>query len=68
MNPMQIAAVLDVTLATDEPCFMCAWIEEDLRLHGKLTGHPLDSMNAGIFPVAGKQRHLELERMSLENR
>lgn len=68
MNPMQIAAVLDVTLSTDDPCFMCSWIEEDLRLHGKLTGWPLDSNDKGQFPASGKEKHLELERMSIDNR
>ena len=65
---MQIAAILDVTLATDDPCFACSRIEEDLRLHGKLTGWPYDYNGKEEFPAAGKKRHLELEQMSIDKR
>lgn len=65
MNPMQVRAIIDQTKAT---CFMCSWVDEDLRLHGKLTDYPLDSNDKGQFPVAGKLRHLELEQASIVNR
>lgn len=65
MNPMQIRAITDQTKAT---CFACSWIDEDLRIHGKLTDWPLDSNDKGQFPASGKKRHLELEQMSIDNR
>ncbi len=51
-----------------EKCFLCGWILEDLAKNGKLTGHPLDAMGAGIFPVDGKRGHLALEAMSVDSR
>ncbi len=49
-------------------CFLCAMIHEDIRLHGKLTGHPYDLYGSGNFPISGKTKHLELERVSIGNR
>lgn len=68
MNPMQMAAILNVTLAAKDPCFMCSWIQEDIRLNGKLTDWPYDLNNNGQFPASGKKKHLDLERMSIDNR
>lgn len=39
----------------------CKWILEDLELHGKLTGWPLDSMSSPVFPIAGKILHIAAE-------
>lgn len=65
MNPMQAYAIVDRTM---EKCFLCRLIEEDLRLHGKLTDHPKDYNGSGGFPVDGKMNHLKLEQASLDNR
>ncbi len=65
MNEMAIRALVSRTEST---CFLCKWIREDLDANGKLTGYPLDAMGGGTFAADGKRRHLELERMSLENR
>jgi hypothetical protein len=65
MNTMQAYAIVDRRTSI---CFLCKWIEEDLRNNGKLTGYPLDSMGGAVFPAAGKERHLELEKASMENR
>ena len=58
-------------LAAAEPaastCFMCRWIQEDIRKNGKMTGYPLDFTGAGTFPVEGKVNHLVLEKNSREN-
>lgn len=65
MNQMEIRAIAEQNM---KKCFMCRWILTDLVENGKLTGYPFDSMGSGIFPVKGKERHLELEKMSMENR
>ena len=39
----------------------CKWILEDLKLHGKLTGWPLDSFGKPEYPVDAKLRHIALE-------
>ena len=46
-------------------CFLCKWILEDLTVSPKLTGYPLDSNGAAIFPRAGKIDHLKLEGLYL---
>jgi len=62
---MQIRTIAEQTVGS---CFMCKWILEDLRLHGKLTDWPPDSNDKGQFPINGKLRHLELEEASIVNR
>lgn len=42
-------------------CFVCKLIVEDLDLHGKLTGYPLDAMGSPTFLRSGKIDHLRLE-------
>lgn len=49
-------------------CFMCRWILEDINLHGKLNGGPKDHSGASQFPVYGQERHLAIERATLDNR
>lgn len=65
-TPAQIRAVIDQV--DKSTCFLCKWIAEDLKLHGKLTGWPRDYNDKDEFPVTGKIRHLELEKASLDNR
>lgn len=47
-------------------CFLCRRIAEDLRLHGRLTGWPLDFNDHGEFPVEGKLGHLRAEGIGAE--
>lgn len=61
------AGTMAYLLGRAEKCFLCWWIHEDFRMHGKLTGWPNDSMGAGTFPIQGKVRHLELEGILLTN-
>jgi hypothetical protein len=43
-------------------CQLCTYILEDLELHGRLTGYPLELQGGARFPVESKLTHLELER------
>ena len=47
--------------AKKDGCFLCKWIEQDLKTNGKLTGWPLDSFNKPEFPVDAKLVHVLLE-------
>jgi hypothetical protein len=61
---------LDRVIAELEPraagCFMCRWIQEDLAINGKLTGHPARSEEQIVFPVGGKLAHLKLEKIQCD--
>ena len=48
-------------------CFLCRLFVEDFEKNGKLTDHPYDANGKGLFPVAGKTRHLQLELISLDS-
>lgn len=58
---MDVEKVIRLTLERSEKCFLCHLIYQDLKLHGKLTGHPLAWSGEATFPVSGKTKHLELE-------
>jgi len=42
-------------------CFLCRYIEDDLKRHGKFTGWPIDYVGHELFPVEGKLKHLKVE-------
>ena len=48
-------------------CFLCAWIEQDLEKHSKLTDWPYDHMGRGIFSKSGKESHLKLEGLVVKS-
>ena len=48
-------------------CFCCRLIVEDLESNDRLTGHPVDALGAGTYPVDGKILHLAVE-FSVEQR
>jgi hypothetical protein len=43
-------------------CFLCKWITDDFRRHGKLTGWPTSDTTGDQFPVSGKIAHIKLEK------
>lgn len=49
-------------------CFLCGWILKDLDDHGKLTGWPYDYNEKSNFPPESKLLHLQVERISIDNR
>lgn len=66
----RLVSELDKKVATDFAaiilknqwkCFLCRWIAEDIKLHKKLTGWPLDYLGNGIFPKEGKEKHIDVE-------
>ncbi len=44
-------------------CFLCRWIVEDWEQNKKMTGYPLDYGGAPEFPVSGKLKHMQLEKI-----
>lgn len=64
---MDMELAKNISARRAEACFLCKWIQEDLRINGKLTDYPYDYNDHGDFPVYGKIRHLELEQASLDN-
>lgn len=49
-----------------DSCFLCAWILKDFMKNGKLTNSPLDYSGQPIFPRVGKEEHLKIEGLKLE--
>jgi len=49
-------------------CWLCDWILKDLEKNGKLTGWPYDFNDKSNFPPESKILHLEVERISVDNR
>lgn len=48
-----------------EGCFLCRFVLEDEKKHGKLTSYPLDGEGKGQFPVSAKMIHVQLEQNSV---
>lgn len=46
-------------------CFVCGMILRDFKENGKLTDGPRDWAGSGVWPAAGKLKHLALEGFSL---
>jgi len=63
LSPVQRARLLGRLAPRRDKCFLCKWIEQDIRENGGLTGHPFDWSHSSLFPIRGKVWHLRLEGM-----
>lgn len=53
--------VMEILKEQEATCFLCRWILQDIAENGKLTGFPFDWGRTPVFPVDGKNRHIDLE-------
>lgn len=61
MTDEDLGKLAELILKNQWSCFLCRWILEDIRLHGKLTDWPYDFNDKSEFPKKSKQAHIALE-------